>query len=251
VIEVIPQTVLAVFVIFCRIGACLLFMPGFSSPRVPIQVRLWFAVSTTLALTPMLLPDVRTHVTDSSPIPLLGLISTETLIGSMIGLMGRFFFLALETLMTGVAMVIGLANGLGASIDETEPLPSLAALIMLCATVLFFLTDQHWEVLQGLVASYRAMPVAEGFNAQFGLAQLTDCLSKAFFLSLRISSPVIVFAMISNFAVGLANKLTPQIHVYFICSPFVVAGGLFMIYFTCRQFLELFIVGFGTWLRSG
>ena len=39
-----PATVLAAFLIFCRIGACLMLMPGFSSARVPLQVRLFVAV---------------------------------------------------------------------------------------------------------------------------------------------------------------------------------------------------------------
>ena len=34
-----PDTVLHAFLIFCRIGACLMLMPGFSSPRVPVRFR--------------------------------------------------------------------------------------------------------------------------------------------------------------------------------------------------------------------
>ena len=54
-----PDTVLLVFLLFCRIGGCLMLMPGFSSARVPVQVRLFIAVAVTLALTPLLLPALR------------------------------------------------------------------------------------------------------------------------------------------------------------------------------------------------
>ena len=39
-----PDNVLAVFLIFCRIGACLLIIPGFSSNHVPVKVRLFIAI---------------------------------------------------------------------------------------------------------------------------------------------------------------------------------------------------------------
>jgi flagellar biosynthetic protein FliR len=47
-----PEIVLATFLLFCRIGACLMVMPGFSSPRVPMRVRLFVAIAVTLALAP-------------------------------------------------------------------------------------------------------------------------------------------------------------------------------------------------------
>jgi len=130
-------------------------------------------------------------------------------------------------------------------------LPAISTLITLTATALLFVTDLHWEVMRGLVASYRALPVSNGFGPQFGLIQVADCLSRAFFLALRVSSPFIVFAIIVNLAVGLTNKLTPQIPIFFISAPFVVAGGLFLFYFACKQFLELFMAGFQSWLLSG
>jgi flagellar biosynthesis protein FliR len=49
-----PDTVLTVFVLFCRIGAVLMLMPGFSSSRIPVRVRLFMSFSLTLALTPLL-----------------------------------------------------------------------------------------------------------------------------------------------------------------------------------------------------
>jgi flagellar biosynthetic protein FliR len=245
------NAVLSAFLVFCRIGACLMLMPGFSSPRVPVTVRLFLSVAISLALTPVLGPPIEKLIGDVSALGLARLIVSELLIGGLIGFMGRIFFVALETLGTAIAMQIGLANALGAPIDENEPLPAIADLLTFLATTLLFVTDQHWEVLRGLVASYRTLPVSAGFGPQFGLIQVADCFSKAFFLALRIASPFILFGLILNLAVGLANRLTPQIQIYFISIPFAVAGGLFLLYFTFKQILELFMAGFSAWLRSG
>ena len=244
-------TVLTAFILFCRISGCLMLMPGFSSPRVPVMVRLFLCVALTLALTPFLGGAIEKLVRDASALALLRLIISETLIGGLIGLMGRIFFAALETLGTSIAMQIWLANALGAPVDDSEPLPSIADFLTFLATALLFVTDLHLEVIRGIVASYRTLPVASGFGAQFGLIQVADTLSKSFFLGLRVASPFILFGLVFNLAVGLANKLTPQIQVYFIATPFAVAGGMFLLYFTFKQVIELFMAGFANWLAGG
>ncbi len=244
-------TVLTAFVLFCRIGACLMLMPGFSSPRVPMVVRLFLTITITFAFVPLLGSNVEKLVENIAPLDLFRMIVSEMLIGGLIGLLGRIFFAALETLGTAIAQEMGLANALGAPIDESEQLPDIASLLTFLATTLLFITDLHFEVIRGLVASYRAMPVANGFSIQFGLVQIANVLGSSFLLSLRIASPFIVFALIVNLGIGLANKLTPQIHVYFMATPGVMIAGLFLFYFTFRTMIEIFMAGFAAWLKTG
>jgi flagellar biosynthesis protein FliR len=246
-----PSVVLAGFILFCRIGACLMLMPGFSSPRVPVQVRLFICFAITAGLMPLLSPDILKLLKEDAPFDVLRLIVSELLIGGLIGFMGRIFLAALETLGTGIAMQTGLANSLGAPISEDEPLPAITSMLTFAATTLLFVTDLHWEVLRGIVASYQALPAAAEFAPRSGLVQIADCFARAFFLSLRIASPFIIFSLIVNMAIGLANRFTPQIQVYFIATPFVVAAGMFLLYFSSKELLGFFMAGFGVWLHSG
>ena len=127
----------------------------------------------------------------------------------MIGMLGRIFFLSLQMLATVASNAVGFGNIPGSpAIEEGEALPELVSLITLTATVLLFLTDQHWEILRALAASYSALPPTGGFGAQFGLMQVANSLSQACFLALRITSPFIVYSVIVNLAIGLTNKLT-------------------------------------------
>jgi flagellar biosynthesis protein FliR len=245
------NTVLSVFVLFCRIGACLMLMPGFSSDRVPTQMRLFLVLSVTLALAPLLVAKVEPDLRDGSLAVVARLIVSESLIGGLIGLLGRFFFMALEALATAAAMAVGLGSVLAAAIEDSDLAPQLVSFITLSATMLFFVTDQHWEVLRAIADSYSALPVADGFGAQFSLIQLADIASRTFLLTLRIAGPFMIFGIVINLAIGLANKLTPQIPVYFISLPFVLAGGLFLLYVVSKQFLQLFISGFAAWLSTG
>jgi len=246
-----PDTVLLAFLLFCRIGGCLMLMPGFSSSRVPMQVRLFIAFSVTLALAPLLLPAMHTALPDMPPVKLLSLLISETVIGALIGVMGRMFFLALQFMATAAAMYIGLSNMPGAPIEDTEPAPAFATLITLTATLLFFITDQHLEVLRALLASYTVLPVTEPFAVDFSLGKLTEAVSTAFLLALQISAPFIVYALVINIMVGIANKLVPQIPVYFIATPIILAGGFLILYFTIGESLRLFMMGFMGWLARG
>ncbi len=243
-----PETVLLVFVLFCRIGGCLMLMPGFASPRVAVQIRLFIAISVTLALTPVLLPTARATVPQLDLGLMVALIVGETLTGALIGMMGRVFFLALQFMASAIAMFCGYGGMPGAAIDENEPSPPLASLVTITATVLFFTTEQHWEVLRGLTQSYTVMPISMAIGIDNGLPQLADALSDAFFLTLQICSPFVVYALIINLMFGLANKLIPQVPVYFVSLPFVLAGGLLLLYFTVGEALRLFIEGFASWM---
>src|ERR1700683_3764469 len=97
------NVIFAVFVLFCRIGACLMLAPGVSSTQIPMQIRLWVAVAITLALAPMLVDQPQLAHLGDDPLSMLRLIAMETLIGAMIGLLGRLFFSALESLVTATA----------------------------------------------------------------------------------------------------------------------------------------------------
>jgi flagellar biosynthetic protein FliR len=106
-------------------------------------------------------------------------------------------------------------------------------------------------VIKALVASYSILPVAEGFDVQRSLTQLTRTLGIAFVLALQITAPFIVFSIAVNFMFGLLNKMTPQIQVYFISIPFVSAGGMLFVYFFITEVMRVFTEGFMTWLQRG
>lgn len=249
--DIASDVVLHVFLLFCRIGGCLMFMPGFSSPRIPMQVRIFLALAATLALTPIMLPVVKAAVAPLTPLHGVQLILTETTRGALIGIMGRMFFLALEFVATLAASATGFSNMPGIPIEGHEATPEFASFITLTATLLFFVTDQHWEVLRALLASYQALPLSTDYAAQSGLIQLIDTVSRAFLLGLQISAPFIVYSLGINLLFGIANKLTPQIAVYFVSLPFIVAGGLIVLYFIINEMLGLFITDFANWLASG
>lgn len=238
-----PDFVIAAFVTFCRVGGCFMIMPGLSSARVPLQIRLFVAVAATFALLINMSDEVIPH-TRQQPAGLVLLVISETLIGGLIGLMARFYVLALQFTASSISMMIGFNGGMGHAIEESEPQATLASLISFSALLVLFILNFHHEIIKAIVLSYRLAPLDGFYNPQSGLVDLTDTLSEAFMVMLRLGSPFLAYSLLVNLAIGFINKLTPQIPVYFISLPFVIAGGTILLYLGAPVLLSLFADGF-------
>jgi flagellar biosynthetic protein FliR len=235
--------VVAAFLAFCRVGSCFMLMPGLSSARVPLQVRLFVAIAATGALLMHEWDRIAPFAT-RNPAALLALVASEVLIGALIGLMARLYTTALQFMAAAIAALIGFAGVGGMGIEENEPEGPLGSIITFSALMLLFVFDFHHEIIRALVMSYELAPVSTVFDPQTALVDVTDTLSEAFMVIIRLGSPFLAYAILVNLAVGFVNKLVPQIPVYFISLPFVVAGGLIMLYFAIPTLLTLFADGF-------
>ncbi len=235
--------VVAAFLAFCRIGACFMVMPGLSSVRVPIQVRLFISVAATFALL-LHLWDSLLPIADSEPTVLAGLVLSELATGALIGLMARLYVLALQFAGAAMAMMMGFGAMVSPTIEEADAQPSLTNLITFAALLLLFIGNFHHEVIKALVASYRIAPPNLLFDPRSALTDVTDTLSEAFLVMLQLASPFIAYGIIVNLVIGFLNKLTPQIPIYFISLPFVLVGGLVLVYFGVGGMLRLFADGF-------
>lgn len=243
--------ILTCFLVFCRIGGCLMLMPGVGGRNLPPQVRLFLGLAVALAFVPATYGLVAPQVEGASPARLLVMIAGEVGTGALIGLLARIYILALETLASFMAQAVGLAAMPGLSVEDNAPLPTLATLFTFAAVALIFMADQHLELVRGLFDSYRRVPPGALFGTRPALVDLVDQLTAAFLLALRIASPFILYSILVNFAVGLINKFTPQIPVFFIAGPFVTAGGLLLLYASVEPLLSGFLLAFSQWLRNG
>lgn len=239
----IEREALGPFLVFCRVGACFMLLPGFSSGRVPTSVRLWLAGAVALALSPIVAVAARTALEGAGQVRLACAVMGEVFVGIALGLVLRVLFAALETMATAVALSLGLSS-VFAPVEGDESQPSISIFLTLGATTLVFASDLHLEMLRGIAESYTAIPVATGLKPAFALDRLVDALSTGFALCLRLLSGPMVFSLFANVAGGLLNRLAPQIQAYFLAAPFVLGGGLYLLYSMGAQALALFSDGF-------
>ncbi len=238
------NVVIAAFLAFCRIGGCFMLMPGLASIRVPTNVRLFVAVAVSFALLAHMWDRFAAAV-NPDPDVLIPMVVWELLVGALIGLLARFYLLALQFMASAISMLSGLGGMPGQGIEEMDAQTPMAGILSLSALILLFALDFHHLVIEALVSSYDLIPLNTPFDPQGALADLSDVLSEAFFVVLRLGSPFIAYAILVNLAAGLINKLSPQIPVYFVSLPFVIAGALILAYFSFGTMIALFADSFG------
>ncbi len=248
-LEALPGFALSAFLVFCRVGSCLMLIPAIGSARVPVQVRLMLCLGASVAVSAAL--GEFEGLRGVPPLTkLASLVAVEIGKGLFIGIMARFFFASLQFLAEAAASAIGLSM-METSAEDGDSLPAIASLVTLTASALFVITDQHLEVLRALVQSYDVLTFGANLDHRAEMINVVDALASATLLSLHVCSPFLVFAITINFLFGILNRLAPQIPVFFVSGPFIVGGALLLLYFLSDEIFTIFSVQFSDWLASG
>ncbi|WP_372707974.1 flagellar biosynthetic protein FliR [Brevundimonas sp.] len=210
--------------IFARIGAVLMLIPGIGESYVPPRIRLSLALVVSLALWPVIggvLPALPATVG-----AMAGWIIREVVVGLMIGALLRSFTTALTTAGEIVSLQTTLAFAQTANPMQAQPGTTISAFLLLLGTALIFATNTHHLFIAGLVGSYEliapARPLITGDFATLAIRTLGD----SFMLGVQLSAPVLVFALIFNLASGLVGRVMPQFQVFFAAAPLSVILGL-------------------------
>lgn len=228
---------ISTFLVGCRIGGCLMLMPGFSNARVPARVRLLLAVVMALAVSPIAIAPG--EVGEVSDVRLLRMIAAETVTGAILGFVGRIYLAALSFMAIAVAGYIGI-NGVAPSIDGDEPIPALGSLVIVVATLVLLLLDLHRFLMTTVIESYVRMPLAVMPDPRASLSLFADAFQGAFLLGLQVTGPFVVYAVIVNLIFGILGKLIPQIPSYFVSVPFMIVGGLVLLYVALGEMIQIF-----------
>ncbi|WP_045834937.1 flagellar biosynthetic protein FliR [Hyphomicrobium sp. 99] len=233
------ETLLVPLLVFCRVGACFMLLPGFSSDRIPVQLRLFVAFAVSLALSPLVYDSVR-PATGEAPSNLLAMIVVETSTGILLGFLVRIIFMALEFAATCMANYAGYGSVFSHSVENNDPSSPFASLVTTPAVALFFITNQHVNIILMLQRSYETFKVGLSIASPPNLQMIVGLVGSAFKLTLQLSAALVVYSITINLAFGFLNKMVPQIPIYFVSTPFVVLGGLFLLLQIDKTALEIF-----------
>lgn len=235
------EVLLALFLVFARVGTCLMLLPGFSAAQVLTRLRLFIAFAITLAVFPLVQPQIETAGISADPSNLFVKIAAEMVTGAAFALPIRFLIGALSFMGETVMQIIGLNPIPGVVMEEGQASAVLSAFLTTSAVVLFFTLGLHANAILAVAASYRFVPLGEFADPAGIMTRLRDGISDAFILVLRLSAPFLIFAIAINLVSGVVNKLTPQIPVYFVATPFLIAGGAVLLYWIGDDILALFV----------
>ena len=225
--------------IFCRIGSAMMLLPGFAESYVPQRARLMLAFAISLLLVGPMLPMIPAPPADVAG--LARMLGYEILIGLYFGSIVRLIMSALETIGSIIAIQTGLSNAviLNPALATQSPLPS--AFLSVVGLTLVFTTGLDHYLLRSVIATYDLFPPGGAFEPGDMAQVFARTYNHSFLIGIELSSPFLVIGLLMYVAVGLMQRLMPQVQLFLVMLPVQIWGGLFLLAITVSGIMTLWL----------
>jgi flagellar biosynthesis protein FliR len=226
-VSLLPALGAAFMLVFARIGAMVMLLPGLGEVNIPVRIKLGIALALTLIILP--LHRAAYHVDMQSITPLAVLMVHELIIGVVLGATARVTLSALQVAGSIIAQQLGL--GFVTSVDPTQGQQGvlIGNFLTLLGIALLFATDTHYLVIAALNDSYKIFSPGELMPSGDVAALATRAFAAAFKIGLQLSAPFLVFGLVFNIGLGVLARLMPQMQVYFVGVPLSIFMGFIIL----------------------
>jgi len=220
--------ILASFLIFVRVGSLIMTAPFFSSAAFPAQVKLFFALVTSVMLYPVIPAQNVIISTDIGFVSIGIMIILEVLTGAALGLVGQLIFAGLE--LAGRLISIKIALGFANIVDTMTQQQSavISNLFTMIAVLVFLSVDGDKIYLNGLVESYNVIPLAEG-EVQLAGPLMLEIATYLFIIGVQITSPFIIVLFLLDLSLAIFARIMPQANIMFIALPIKLGVGIILL----------------------
>ncbi|MBO6575791.1 MAG: flagellar biosynthetic protein FliR [Rhodothermales bacterium] len=218
-----PVRIAAIFLIFVRVGAMMTAAPVFGHKSIPTKVRLLLAIMLSWVVVGFVsLPPA--HLI-ARPLGLVVAIGIELLTGLVIGFAAQFLFWGVQYATDVLGFQMGLA--MAAVFDPTTNANTnpLGRIVMMVFLLVFIMLDGHHMLLQALVISFEAIPLA-GSEIEASGPHLLAMAGGLFSTGLRIASPFMVTFFLVESAMGIFARVVPQADLFSLGMPIKLLIGL-------------------------
>jgi flagellar biosynthetic protein FliR len=240
--ELVNLNLFAFFLIFARVGAAFLLLPGYSAGWVSPRIRLAVALAVSFALMPLLSEQL--PAMPAAPSALTLLLIGETLVGSFFGLIGRILIGALQTAGTLIALFASLANAFIQDPIAEQQSSTVSGFLTTLGMVLIFASSLHELMLHAVVDSYMVFvpgqPPAIGDFSDAVARQVAD----SFTLGLQLSAPFLIVALTYYIGLGILGRLMPTLQVFFFGLPVQIALQIWVMMIAISGIMMVFMTRF-------
>jgi flagellar biosynthetic protein FliR len=219
-----PLEVYVAGLVFVRVSAIVMLIPGIGDAAVPPRIRLAFALILSLVLFPLAAPTIAAIPATSGD--LAGAVIKEALIGVMIGGLLRMFLSSLAVAGEAIALQTTLSFSQTANPLQAQPGTSITAFLSLLGITLVFATNLHHLFIGAVANSYQLFPPGRAVPLQDASDMAVRTVSQAFSLGIQLAAPVIVFSLVLNVAAGIIGRVMPQFQIFFAATPLSILVGL-------------------------
>jgi len=200
----------AFLLIATRVLAVLATSPVLGLKNVPVQAKLGLGLFTALILVPVISRDGLPAGVDVSWTTLAG----EALVGALSGFAATVAYTAIAFGASLLDFQAGFS--MGSLYDQTFGTQGamLERFYSAIAALLFFQTDAHHLVIQGLVQLFVVVPLGTFSLGRINPDLLAQIAASSFVVAIELVFPVMVALLLADVALGVLARVAPQFGIF-------------------------------------
>ncbi|MBF0421802.1 MAG: flagellar biosynthetic protein FliR [Magnetococcales bacterium] len=226
--------------ILARLSGLFLSAPFFSRAIGPNRIKAALLLALTVVIFPLVSPwsgEGKGHVP-----AMFAAAITEIIIGAVIGMLVHWVLISVQV----AGSVIGFQMGLSMAMvmDPTSGIQEgvLSNLLYMTVLILFLSIGGHYLLIEGIARSFNTIPLGAGLpHTGNMLKSAMKALSSMFHLALLVSAPIVVATTLLYVGLGLINRASPQIQVFFLSMPLAQMMGFIILGLTMILFAKVMI----------
>lgn len=205
-----------------RVLALIMTAPILSERSIPKRVKVALGIMISIVIAPSI---PVTHITIFSASG-FWLALQQVLIGVALGFTMQFAFAAVRTAGEIVGLQMGLSFATFFDPGSRLNMPVLARFLDILAILLFLTFNGHLWLISMLVDTFHTLPIGEmAINSQVFMT-LTRSAGLIFINGLMLALPLITLLLTLNIALGMLNRMSPQLSVFVIGFPVTLSVGM-------------------------
>jgi flagellar biosynthetic protein FliR len=206
-----------------RLLGMMMSAPIFSNRGMSARFRLGVGLGIAIAVLPAAPP-----MPDIAPASGIGLmiLGQQIFIGAAIGLTVRLVFAAIDVAGSFIGMQMGLSFALFFDPNSGGQSAVLADFMSMVAALLFLTLDGHLILVDLMVRSFEWLPVGTGVNGQ-GWSFIPRAGAAIFATGFLLSLPLLAVLLVSNTAMGVLTRASPQLNLFAVGFPVTMSVGFF------------------------
>ena len=201
----------------------------FTVPSLPLPIRFWLSVAIAVAVTGSLNLSIPVALY-SSPLFILSMVAREFIIGGALGFFAGLPLYALQMsgFFDGTLMGFNMMNMFD-PLSETQS-SVMAQLKYVLAIWFYFHWNGHFLLLQGLVESFKLIPLSHGeWGVPISGLPWGIWLQRAIVMALRLSLPLLGAMLLAEIGLGFVARTVPQMNVFVLGIPLKIGVGLLLL----------------------
>lgn len=241
------------FLFLGRMLPIIALAPFFGAKVLPHPVKVVFALSLFAIFIPQLTFLTTTKL--QFDYWLIVYLLKEIFIGTLIGFIISIPFIIVQN--SGI--IIDHQRG-GASLmvndptiqNQSSPLGTIFNLVLI---YLFFLADGPFLVIDAVSQSYNTLPPDKLIDINFFKIQspfesdVIKLMGKVMIISTQLAAPALIMTLMTDFFLGIANRLAPQVQITFLGMPLKSLLALAVVAFGWQLFTTQMVTESYNWIN--